>query len=325
MAGIFARQINLFRAGGSYLHGTLTGDPSTAGMPLSVSFELTNHCNLRCPECASGSEIMKRERGFMDPELYKRVISELTPYLLYVNLYFQGEPMMHPGFFSFPGFSGDIFTVVSTNGHFLSAENSEKLARSGLRKLIVSLDGMDQETYSEYRKNGDFGKVIEGIRNVSEAIAGMRSPLKLEIQFLVNKFNEHQIAGAKRLAAETGAKLRLKSMQVIDPRDSGRWMPVADKFRRYTEANGTFRIRNRLPDRCMRLWFNPVVTWDGKVIPCCFDKDAEFVMGDLKNESFRSVWNGAAYKDFRKRLLSGRNKISICMNCTSGLNRKIRR
>ncbi len=325
MAGIFTRQTNLFRAGFSYLHDTLTGDPSTAGMPLSVSFELTNHCNLRCPECASGSEIMKRDRGFMDPELYKKVLSELRPYLWYVNLYFQGEPMMHPGFFSFPGLAGDISTVVSTNGHFLSAENSVKLARSGLKKLIVSLDGMDQETYSEYRKNGDFNRVIEGIRNVSAAISGMRSPLKLEIQFLVNKFNEHQIVEAKRFAALTGAKLRLKSMQVIESQDPGRWMPAADKFRRYTRASGNFRIRSRLPDRCMRLWFNPVVTWDGKVIPCCFDKDAEFVMGDLKNESFRSIWNGPAYKDFRKKILSGRNKIAICTNCTSGLNRKIKR
>ena len=39
--------------------------------------------------------------------------------------------------------------------------------------------------------------------------------------------------------------------------------------------------KNSLPDRCARLWFNPVITWDGKVIPCCFDKNAEYVMGDL--------------------------------------------
>jgi radical SAM protein with 4Fe4S-binding SPASM domain len=100
-------------------------------------------------------------------------------------------------------------------------------------------------------------------------------------------------------------------------------MPAADKFRRYYEASGNFRIRSILPDRCMRLWFNPVVTWDGRVVHCCFDKDAGFVMGDLKTESFRSVWNGTAYRNFRKMILTGRKKVAICRNCTSGLSRKV--
>jgi radical SAM protein with 4Fe4S-binding SPASM domain len=73
----------------------------------------------------------------------------------------------------------------------------------------------------------------------------------------------------------------------------------------------------------MRLFFNPIITWDGKIIPCCFDKDAEFVMGDLNNESFKSIWNGQRYNEFRKKILTGRNKIDICRNCTSGMNLKI--
>ncbi len=165
MAGRIAGPVNAIRAAYSFVTATIMHDLSAAGMPMSVSAELTNHCNLNCPECASGSGLMRREQGFMDIELYKTVISELgRPYLYYVNLYFQGEPMLHPQFFSFPGLADDIYTVVSTNGHFLSVENCGKLAESGLKKLIVSLDGMDQDTYSEYRKNGDFDKVIAGYK-----------------------------------------------------------------------------------------------------------------------------------------------------------------
>ena len=54
-----------------------------------------------------------------------------------------------------------------------------------------------------------------------------------------------------------------------------------------------------------RFWFNPVITWDGKVVPCCFDKDAEYVMGDLNQDSFREIWNGTKYRIFRKSILSG--------------------
>lgn len=313
------RHLNAIQSGYSYLMSSLTRRPLISGMPVSVSAELTNYCNLSCPECASGAEIIKRGRGFMETELFKKVISELSPYLYYTRLYFQGEPMMHPGFFTFISLSGTVNTIVSTNGHFLTVENSEKLAVSGLRKLIVSLDGMDQETYSKYRRNGNFGEVVSGIRNVAAAKKRYNSPLKVEIQFLVSSYNEHQIPGAELFAKEVGARLKLKSMQVINGRDAGKWMPSESKFRRYRESDGRFVIKSPLPDRCIRLFFNPVITWDGKVIPCCFDKDAEYVMGDLNNESFFSIWNGRQYTEFRKKILTGRNKINICTNCTSGL------
>lgn len=319
MAGIFVKPVNALVTGSSFLMSSLTGIPVISRMPASVSFELTNNCNLKCPECASGSGRMKRERGFMDIGLYEKVISELRPYLYNVNLYFQGEPMMHPGFFSFICLSGKIRTVVSTNGHFLTEENSEKLAVSGLSKLVVSLDGMDQQVYSEYRRNGDLGKVIKGIKNVACARDRLNSSVKLELQFLVSRYNEHQIADAERLAKEVKADLKLKSMQVINSQDAGEWMPSDKRYIRYKNAGGKYAIRNSMPSRCLRLWLNPVVTWDGKIIPCCFDKDADFVMGDLKNESFRSIWNGSKYNDFRKKILTGRNKIDICRNCTSGM------
>jgi radical SAM protein with 4Fe4S-binding SPASM domain len=319
MAGIFVKTTNALVSGSSFLISSLTGKPVISGMPATVSFELTNYCNLKCPECASGSGQIKRERGFMDIWLFEKVISELRPYLYNINLYFQGEPMIHPGFFLFTGHSAKIKMIVSTNGHFLTSENSEKLAKSGLSKLIVSLDGMDQKVYSEYRRNGDFSKVIEGIRSVAAARDRFNSAMKLELQFLVNRHNEHQIGEAERFAKEMKANLKLKSMQVINNQDAGKWMPSRKKYTRYNNKDGYYSIKNSMPARCLRLWLNPVITWDGKVIPCCFDKDTEFVMGDLKNESFRSIWNGEKYNEFRKKILTIRNKIDICRNCTSGM------
>jgi len=78
-------------------------------------------------------------------------------------------------------------------------------------------------------------------------------------------------------------------------------------------------LKSSMPDKCARLWFNPVITWDGKVVPCCFDKDAEYVMGDLYQETFAEIWNGPKYKIFRKSIMTGRHMIDMCRNCTSGL------
>jgi len=91
------------------------------------------------------------------------------------------------------------------------------------------------------------------------------------------------------------------------------------KFRRYISRGGEYRLKNRLPNRCARLWFNPVITWDGLVVPCCFDKDAHYVMGDLKQDDFRTIWSSDRYKEFRRRIITDRNSVDICRNCTSGL------
>jgi radical SAM protein with 4Fe4S-binding SPASM domain len=61
-----------------------------------------------------------------------------------------------------------------------------------------------------------------------------------------------------------------------------------------------------------------VITWDGRVVPCCFDKDAHHVLGDLGKQSFREVWNSDAYNAFRATLLRSRSDIDMCRNCSEG-------
>lgn len=313
------KPVNLLKAGFSYLEASVTGKTEIKGMPVSISAELTNTCNLNCPQCFTGSGLMTRKRGFMDIDLYKKVMMELSPYIYNTNLYFQGEPMLHPLFFSFIGIPAKVHSVVSTNGHFLSEENSEKLVRSKLSRLIISLDGIDQNTYSTYRVNGNITNVTEGIRNLTIAKRKHRSSLKIELQCLVNSINEDQIQQVRQFAKSVNAVLRLKSMQIINKTEIAYWLPTGRRFRRYAMKDGEYVPKTRMRNRCARLWFNPVITWDGKVVPCCFDKNAEFVMGDLNNESFGEIWNGPKFRIFRKSILSGRHMIEMCRECTSGL------
>lgn len=315
------RTLNAYKSGLSFVKSVITGIPEIKGMPVAVSTELTNHCNLSCAECPSGQQMLSRERGFLDRDLFDKILSELEPYLFYLTLHFQGESMMHPHFFDFLERSRYLNTILSTNGHFLKEENTISIVKSGLRKIIISVDGMDQETYSSYRINGDLATVINGLENLREARKRMGSSLKVEIQFLVNKRNEHQISAAKHLARQMDASLKLKSMQIIDPAGFEKWLPTKNKYSRYRKGRGTYKIKSNLPNRCTRLWFNPVVTWDGKVIPCCFDKNACYVMGDLNKETFRDIWFGEKYRSFRKKVFTERRNIDICRNCTSGLRR----
>ena len=164
---------------------------------------------------------------------------------------------------------------------------------------------------------------MDGIRNISVVRKRRKSPLRIEIQVLVNKFNEYQIPAMRKLADGINASLKLKSMQIISKNNFESWLPSGKKFSRYFVRDGKIKIKSSLPDRCARLWFNPVITWDGKVLPCCFDKDAEHIMGDLSQETFSEIWNGTKFRLFRRVLLSDRSSIEICRNCTSGLKRWI--
>ncbi|HPF01698.1 MAG TPA: radical SAM/SPASM domain-containing protein [Bacteroidales bacterium] len=313
------RYVNASVAAFSYLQASLSHKPVVSGMPPALGVELTNHCNLHCPECSCGSGLMTRAKGFMDTELFEKIISELGSYLLNINLCFQGESMLHPQFFKILAKCREVHSTLSTNGHLLSPDNAAKIVRSGLDKLIVSLDGMDQETYSSYRVGGNLETVLTGIKNIQEARSRSSSPMKLEIQFIVNRHNEHQIDQVRGFAKTMKASLHLKSMQIINDHTHEFWLPSISGYSRYRKTGEGYPVKSRLPDRCARLWFNPVVTWDGNVIPCCFDKDAEHIMGNLQEESFRDIWNGPRYRLFRRSLLSERAMIDICRNCTSGL------
>lgn len=312
------RYSNALFSGWSYLASSVTGKPYIAGMPSAPSIELTNCCNLACPECFTGSGMMNREKGYMDRVLFRKIIDEVRPYAVNLNLYFQGEPMLHPSFFEFVEYADGIKTVISTNGHFINNANAEFLAGSSLSRIIISMDGIDNETYQSYRKNGDLERVKEGIRLLAAKVKETRSKLVVEIQTLVTKINEHQITEIKQFALNNGVRLRLKSMQIVDGNYND-WLPDNESYSRYSRTNGEFSLKSRRPDMCKRLWFNPVITWDGKVLPCCFDKNGDYIMGDLKEESLMEIWNGPRFRVFRKSIISGKHSTHICLNCTNGL------
>jgi radical SAM protein with 4Fe4S-binding SPASM domain len=315
------RWLNLARLYSSYYLSRYSGKMRHRGNPFTISVEPTTSCNLRCPECPSGLRKFTRDTGMISLEMYHQVIDQLHPDLFYLILYFQGEPYLHPLFFHMAEYARKkkIYTATSTNAHFLTDHLARKTVESGLDRIIISLDGLDQETYEKYRVGGTMEKVIEGTRNLVKWKKELRSKTPFIIlQFIVFSTNEHQVPKLRKLAKELGVdKLELKTAQVYNYEEGNALIPSNEALSRYKKkSDNRYVIDNPLYNHCLRMWRGCVITWDGLVVPCCFDKDATHRLGDLKKQSFKEIWRGEAYNKFRKQLFSARNEIDICKNCT---------
>jgi radical SAM protein with 4Fe4S-binding SPASM domain len=260
----------------------------------------------------------------LQKDFFAQTIDELSNELLYLVFYFQGEPFLNPEFLQMVTYASrkKIYTATSTNAHYLNDEMARKTVESGLDRLIISIDGTTQDVYQQYRVGGKLDKVLEGARNIVrwKRILKSKKPYTF-FQFLVVRPNEHQLADIKSLAKEIGVDgVRFKTAQVYDfENDPNGLIPSSSRYSRYRKnAKGKYELRNKLNNHCWRLWHAPVVTWDGLVVPCCFDKDADHRMGDLKKKSFKEIWNNGQYRQFRSLVLSGRKNIDICSNCSEG-------
>ena len=319
----FGRALNAARIYTSFHTSTFTGKPSIQGLPISLSFEPTTSCNLRCPECPSGLRSFTRPTGMLQEELFRNVIDQLAPSLSYLTFYFQGEPFLHPQFLDMVKYASGkgIYTATSTNAHYLKDDMAKATVQSSLDRLIISIDGTSQDTYQNYRVGGSLDKVLEGAQNILRWKKELKSRTPHVIfQFLVVKPNEHQIPEVYALAEKLGVdQVVLKTAQIYNYKQGSPLIPDQDQYSRYRKmSDGSYALKNKLLNECWKMWHSCVITWDGKVVPCCFDKDAHFVLGDLNKDSFREIWNSEKYNAFRSSLLHSRSEIEICKNCTEG-------
>ena len=321
------RALNVIKIVSSFTVSRIIRRPVVWGMPISYSIEPTNHCNLKCPECPSGLGALTRPLGLLSVDDFENIIYQIKDTGFYVQLYFQGESYINknlPGMIKFAQ-NKNIYVSISTNGHYINQKTVDNIIENAPDKLIFSVDGLDEESYQNYRVGGSFKKVDEGLR----LLIKKRNQLKkkkpfVEFQFIVMKQNEHMLQEVIKYGKDVGVdKVVFKTMQVSSYENALHFLPSNQKYSRYVINDGEVKIKNKLKDHCFALWRTSVITWDGKVVPCCFDKDADFGLGELKNNSMKDIWLSKPYQDFRQGVLNDRKGLSMCTNCTEGLKMNI--
>ncbi len=301
------------------------------GMPTHAMLEPSTLCNLRCALCPV-TKGLERPTGNMSLELFNKIIEEIGEYLFTILLWDWGEPFMNPDIYAMISYAKkyDIKVISSTNGHFFgNTENADKLIRSGIDTIIFAIDGISDSTYEVYRQGGSLKSALMGIENVArrKVALKLKTPL-IVFRFIVMDHNEHEIPGLKKLAKSTGADvLVLKTLNAAsqDPYfDSGtsnredftQYMPENMKYRRFKIDQGSLKDQRLKKNPCRNLWTCPTIHWNGTVTPCTYDPKDKYVLGDLRENTFKEIWSGPGYEKMRRKFRRDWERIGLCTECT---------
>jgi len=283
--------------------------------------EPTNICNLKCPMCPSGNGSLSRKRGMMSLDMFKSIIDQVYTKIGILLLWNQGESFLNSGFYEMLAYakSKHLFTIISTNASL--DLDVPRLAKLGIGKLIISMDGISAETYDRYRINGNYQKVLANLKALASQPALKDA---LVWQFIMMRHNEHEIPQVKELAKALGVdRVEYKTVQIYTESDMV-FLPSKPKYSRYKLTGSGFELKTEILNRCRRLWTQPVINQDGEFSICCYDKDLSIPIGNLAQNSFEELWFSSRMNRIRDQILKDRRSIPICTNCGEGIVQRVK-
>ncbi len=311
------KRLNLFKAGRNLVHRRLV----PWSWPIHMQIELTNYCNMRCPACPTGIKKVNRRPVAMEVELFEHLMKEVGPYLLTASLWGWGEPLLHPNLAGILRIAQKypVATLLSTSGQNLcNPEIIEALIKYPPTYLIIAIDGLTDETNSQFRVGAKLEPIMSGVRRLVEMRKQKNQVLPvLHMRYIVMKHNEHEVPGLRDFARENGFDLlTIRTLSTIDmpEQDYQTFIPDAEEFKAYGYANGK-RIR-RSDFICTEPFWFPSMFADGTVVSCCHDYNAEDSMGVLSLDvSFSDLWFGKQAADVRRRVRDDIGSVSFCRHC----------
>ena len=327
-----SRTLNQLRCWTSYAL-SLLGVVRVRHLPTFVSVEPANYCQLRCPECPVGNasnRITESPNHRLSISLFKRILEQIQATAHTMQFYFQGEPLLNkqlPEMIAMAQKVG-LYTIVSTNAQVLTKDMANKLVKSGLSRIIVSIDGFSEESYAAYRVGGSLHRALEGLQFLHEAKEQCRSSIRIELQVLRLKTNEHEWSWIKKNYKKLGAtQLVFKTAQLYNFEHGHPLMPTDERYSRYKKiADGTYvhkssplhstpyTIHRAFGALCLRLWSGCVITTSGDILPCCYDKEHRHALGNITTHSLREIFHSSKANNLRKHILKG-NLPEMCKNC----------
>jgi len=286
-------------------------------LPIRLWIELTNICNLNCAMCLNKS-IPGNERGFMDFNLFKKIINEGEGFIYDIYLHHRGESLLHPDIFKMIKYAKtkNILTRLHTNATLLTEERSYSLLASGLDFLSFSFDGYKKETYEKIRVGANFEKTLNNIKNflLIKKKLKKKSPYTV---FTVIEFPDSKLkSNNKKEFVNQFNSLPLDKFITRRPHNWGGNYDVKG------EKGNLLKENNYLP--CTFLWYSLTIFYDGRVLPCPQDFFGKNLLGNVKYNSLSEIWNSSTLMSLRKKIVMKQYQdIEPCNECDRLWRKKI--
>ncbi len=272
--------------------------------PLHVDIELSDACNLKCEMCAHGLGTVKNV-GFMKDDLTYKMIDEVAAIGAYsIKFNWRGESALNPILphaIKYAKEKGILEVSINTNGLPKKKDLLIEAAKSGIDRIIFSVDGFSAETFETIRVGGNYEKLISNINDLLEWKKENNSTKPfVRVQMVRSNKNAHEVDEFIEFWQEKVDDVRISD--VMD-RGQGSHLSVGDKV-----TIG----RRRCPQPFQRL----IIARDGRVSPCCADWNQKYIVGDVFKESLKDIWNGKRMNKMRTIQNNVElDKIDICKNC----------
>jgi MoaA/NifB/PqqE/SkfB family radical SAM enzyme len=296
--------------------------------PSAYGIDIGNFCNLKCPLCPTGKNNPNRKKKFMFFDEYKTIFDKIKKYAFVVNLYNWGEPFLNKDILKIIEYTkkNKVGVLLSTNLNYMTDEIIDSIIKLKLDKIVISLDGVSQETYGAYRKGGDFNKVMENLKKIIKRKKELNSKYpRIVWQYLISKKNEKDVGKAKELSKELGIKINflyMRTSQLIKKKGEKineelvkEW--VSENFKGTSEeASSTINTKGVCSYPFKYLFVNP----EGTTSPCCALYDQKTDFGDLLKTDLKELWNNKKYVSARSRFSKKKPKekvFTICDICDS--------
>ena len=255
----------------------------------SLIIEPTNTCNLRCTFCFV-TDGMTRDGGFMDFDLFKKIIDDCTD-LEHLCMHNWGEPLLHKDIFRMIEYAknkGVNYVVMNTNGTLLTDKMINRIVNSKLDIIRFSIDG-SAETFKRVR-GVELENIEKNIKKLKIIKEKKRPGLKMGVVFTVEEDTERDAEEYINHWEKIVDHVRLQPKLITSPR---------------TEV---------CPEPFGKDYGKLVVLWDGRVIPCCVDYNANLMIGNIQNDTIPNLWKSEKLNILREQHLKGEFP-DTCANC----------
>jgi radical SAM protein with 4Fe4S-binding SPASM domain len=289
-------------------------------MPVHLTIEPTNACNLRCPVCETGNGSMTRSKGMLDFDAYCGFIDRVAPTTASLMFYFMGEPFLNRHAYEMIRHARrkGIYVETCTNGETVDPDG---VIYSDVNDISFQIGGMSQATHEQYRVRGNLARLQANLDALVQARRrSLESKVTISVGFIVMKHNEHEIPAFLNWAREVGVDRaniidpcvrNVEEGKLLLPEDRRYWFYDEESF-----AKGVLKPRIVPVNECTWIWNSLTVNWDGSAVPCCRDPQGGHVFGNVFERPLPEIWNGPEITAFRRRIVTDQRNVDICRLCS---------